>query len=75
MYTVTCTQITAFILFLFFLFAAFSVAGYMSFGVGTDSNVLNNLPDSAWYTIGARLMMAVVGRKIEYGCGIQSAQD
>ena len=45
--------------FLFVLFSVFAVAGYLSFGEQTKSNVLNNLPP-VWYAVMARLSMAVV---------------
>lgn len=46
--------------FLYLLFCAFGIVGYLSFGSGADGNILNNLPSQRWYTVTSRLSMAVV---------------
>jgi len=45
---------------LYGLFVSFSVAGFLSFGAETQSNVLNNMPTNEWYTSVGRVCMVGV---------------
>jgi len=42
------------------LFCLFSSAGYLSYGVAAEGNILNNLPTSQWYTSVSRISMVGV---------------